>query len=224
MSAESSLHRGIISENPVGMLLLGLCPAAAVSVRVIDALWMSAGVMAVLLLARLCMSLITRTAVEGSDPPALNGQWLGALVIASCLTACFEIVLLAAAPAASATLGIYAPLIAVNCLVLGREGTARRGSSLLKECVDALGQGLGFTACLVLIAVVRESLGAGTLTLFPMGSFNGILSVPFLSRDPARALGAAGGGLLCLGYLAAAARLLSRRRRGDGEAAKDGRI
>jgi electron transport complex protein RnfE len=221
MIAEKSPRRGILEENPIGILLLGLCPAAAVSVRVIDALWMSAGVMAVLLLARFCMSLLARSAREGIDPPASNLRWLGALVVSSCLTASFEIVLLATAPEASAVLGIYAPLIAVNCLVLGREGAARRRQSIFHECADALVQGLGFAACLILIAVFRESLGAGTITLFPVSGFSGIISVPFLSLDPARAFGAAGGGLLCLGYLAAAARLLSRRGREREEAGKE---
>lgn len=219
MALDTGLGKGMAEEHRISMLLLGLCPAAAVSVRVIDALWMSAGVFSVALLASLCAALINRWGRTGEDSAggATAGQWRGALVLSSCLTACFEIVLLAVAPEASASLGIYAPLIAVNCLVLGRAGKGARGLSIARAVRDAAGQGLGFSACLLLIALLRESLGAGTITLFAVGGFSGIIAIPSLARDPARALGAAGAGLLCLGYLGAAARLLGRRGEGLGK-------
>jgi Na+-translocating ferredoxin:NAD+ oxidoreductase subunit E len=222
MSPESPLRRGALHENPISMLLIGLCPAAAVSARVIDSLWMSAGVVSVLILCRVCLAILDRASPDGEPPAAPVGRWVGALAISSLLTASFETLLLALAPAASASLGIYAPLIAVNCLVVGRRG-APRGTAFLRGLAEALGQGLGFAGCLLAIAVVRESLGAGTITLFPVGAFSGVVAVPGLARDPARALGAAGGGLLCLGYLAAAARLPGLWRRQAPEAEKDGK-
>jgi len=210
--------------NPPAVLFLGLCPAIAVSVRVNDALWMSAGVILVLVLSNLGMRLLSREngPGESSNTPGWaggNAGLLQALVITSLLTACFEAALLVRVPLASASLGIYAPLIAVNCLVLshGGPGPARGiGASV----TSALGRGIGFAAALVLIALVREVLGSGTVTLFPMGGFAGTIEIRPLVDQPVRALGFAGGGLLCLGYLAGAARAIAARteaRRTRGE-------
>lgn len=225
MGRVEGLGRGIAGENPIAVLLIGLCPAAAVSVRVIDALWMSAGMLSVLLVSCFCMSLVARwgrkapesaeggrqnTTEHGRLNAAENGgRWWGALVLSSCLTACFEIVMLLVAPEEGAGLGIYVPLIAVNCLVLGRIDAASRRQSLAGSLWDAAGNGIGFAACLVLIALVREVLGAGTITLFPVPGFSGTIAVPSLINDPVRALGYAGGGLLCIGYLAGAARAVT---------------
>jgi electron transport complex protein RnfE len=228
VSSGAASSRTVLRENPRAWLFLGVCPAIAVSARVVDALWMSAGVMFVLVVSGLALALLAREQSgpagkpESLDPGDSAGAWLRALLVTSFITAAFEAGLLAVAPAASASLGIYAPLIAVNCLVLGRgvPGPARRtiGSAVLA----AAGRGIGFAAALVLIALARETLGAGTITLFPVGAFGGTIDLPFLVEQPVRALGMAGGGLLCLGYLAGAARAISQRaagkvpERGDG--------
>jgi Na+-translocating ferredoxin:NAD+ oxidoreductase subunit E len=202
--------KSMLTEKPVAILFLGLCPAIAVSARVIDALWMSVGVMLVLVLSGIAMALLVRESPAPEGSGADPGPWLRALVISSFLTASFEAGLLALAPAASAALGIYAPLIAVNCLVLGK-GMPATSPSVRGTLAAALGRGLGFAGCLVLIALVREAAGAGTITLFPVGTFDGTVEIPVLVDQPVRALGLAGGGLLCLGYLAGAARAISRR-------------
>jgi Na+-translocating ferredoxin:NAD+ oxidoreductase subunit E len=206
---------GMREEGPAMLLLLGLCPAMAVSVRVIDALWMSAGVACVLALSSLGMSLIARLggssrAGTGSEPSL--GSALSALLVSSFLTASFELLLMAVAPETGASLGIYAPLIAVNCLVLGRARAAAGSLSVGGTLADAVVRGIGFAACLILIAALREAAGAGTITLFPVGAFGGVVAIPSLVDDPVRALGFAGGGLLCLGYLAALLRAAGRRK------------
>jgi electron transport complex protein RnfE len=216
----------VLKEPPRGppgasLLFLGLCPAIAVSVRVIDALWMSAGVTFVLVLSSLAMSLLTREGGSGGssgddtgDAPGWSAGQAGslsALVITSFLTAFFEAALLVRAPLASASLGIYAPLIAVNCLVLGLDTPGASRSAPGASVTAALRKGIGFAAALVLIALVREVIGAGTITLFPIAAFGGTIAIPGLVEQPARALGGAGGALLCLGYLAAAARAVAAR-------------
>jgi Na+-translocating ferredoxin:NAD+ oxidoreductase subunit E len=209
---------GDTTPDATTVLLMGLCPAIAVSVRVIDALWMSAGVVSVLLLSTFCMTLIARgtggadAAGSGSGKP--RDRFLAALVLSSLFTASFEILLNAAAPASGASLGIYAPLIAVNCLVLDRARSMESGTAIGRSLADAAGMGAGFAACLLVMAILREVVGAGTITLFPVGGFGGVVALGSLINDPARAAGLAGGGLLCLGYLAA----LVRRR----AAIKDG--
>jgi H+/Na+-translocating ferredoxin:NAD+ oxidoreductase subunit E len=214
MTPSDVLSRGIARDNPTVVLLVGLCPAAAVSVRVIDSLWMSAGIFTVMLLSTFCMTLITRGRTDDGEiaPHAGAGGWLAALVMSSFLTASFELVLLRVAPDAGASLGIYAPLIAVNCLVLTVVDESSRSSSPGRALLDAAGKGAVFAACLLLIGVFREALGAGTITLFPISGFSGTIMLGSLSRDPARAFSLAGGGLICLGYLAALARMAKDRR------------
>jgi electron transport complex protein RnfE len=212
----------VLSENPPALLFLGLCPAIAVSARVVDALWMSTGVILVLVLSNLAMSLLARENGGGGngDAPGRDVGLAGllrALVITSFLTATFEAVLLVRAPSATASLGIYAPLIAVNCLVLGRDTPGTSRSALGASVTAALGRGIGFALALVLIALVREIVGAGTITLFPMGAFGGTIEIRGLSDQPVRALGLAGGGLLGLGYLAGAARAVAARAAARGE-------
>jgi len=202
-------------ENPATALVMGLCPAIAVTTRVMDALWMSAFVLVVLVLSALFMALIARARVSESgevQAATLGRQRLGALLITATLTGSIEVLLTAYIPEAIAGMGIYAPLIAVNCLVLSGAERATRAETVANGVADAVASGFGFACCLVLIALVREVLGAGTITLFPVGSFGGTIAVPGLSCDPIRALGLAGGGLLCLGYLAAALRSLQTRR------------
>jgi Na+-translocating ferredoxin:NAD+ oxidoreductase subunit E len=113
-------------------------------------------------------------------------------------------------PSASASLGIYAPLVAVNCLVLGGVG-GPSPRALLASVVGSLGRGARFALALLLIALVRELLGAGTITLFPVAAFGGTVAVGGLVDEPVRALGLAGGALLCLGYLAGAVRAVTAR-------------
>jgi Na+-translocating ferredoxin:NAD+ oxidoreductase subunit E len=198
-----------VFENKLTFFLLGLCPAIAMTARVIDALWMSAGVILVVVLTALAMAVVSGG--SGERPP-----WTRALAIASLLTASLEAALLAFAPAAGASLGIYAPLIAVNCLVLEQGSpwkAAAPGSSLLA----ALGRGMRFAVALVFVAVFRESLGAGTITLFGVGGFDGTIEIPRFVDQPVRAAGFAGGALLCLGYLGGAVRAIAMR--GAGRAA-----
>jgi electron transport complex protein RnfE len=215
MKEQEAVRGGVARENPAVVLLLGLCPAAVVSVRVIDSLWMSLGVVAVMHLSSLCMWMIARGKKgEGREirPAASTGRWLAALVLSSCLTACFEIVLLAVAPEASAGLGIYVPLIAVNCCVLTVIHESASAPSPARLLLETAGNGARFAACLVALGLAREALGAGTITLFPLPGFSGTFVLGALSHDPARALSFAGGGLLCLGYLAALLRAVKERR------------
>ncbi len=209
-------------DNGMTAIVLGLCPAAAVSVRVIDSLWMSLGLVVVIVLASLCVGLVAGLRREGAPAPAGDAgprRWLGALALSSVLTACFEIALLVLAPEESGTLGIYVPVIAVNCLVLGHLEGARRSASLGKAVAAAARSGFTFAACLIVVTLVREVLASGTITVFPVGSFSGTFAVAGLAADPARAVALTGGALICLGYLAAALRLVGAdgRRKGGAE-------
>lgn len=224
MTPSTGFTKGLFRDNPVAVTLIGLCPAAAVTGRVIDALWMSVGLIFVLVLTRLSQTILqamlalTESASQSSpSTEARPFRWLGSLVFASCFTASFELILLAFVPDESASLGIYVPLIAVNCILLerfaasgNREPVRNIGRDIAKSLQESGGLGVGFAISLIAISLVRETLGSGTITLFPIGSFAGTIEAGNVSLAPARALAYAGGGLLCLGYLAGAARLLGR--------------
>jgi electron transport complex protein RnfE len=154
---------------------------------------------------------------------SFTAGWLGRLFLASCFTASFELILQAFAPEESASLGIYVSLIAINCIVLDRVseqgalGGPKTGAEILWALQDSVAVGAGFAISLIVISLVREVLGSGTITLFPVGSFGGTVVVGNISLAPARALIYAGGAFLCLGYLAGAARLLGHLRRRQRE-------
>ncbi len=232
MKGATGPWRWIFRDNPVAVMMVGLCPAAAVTGRVIDALWMSLGLLFVLILTRLgqaILRILSAPSAQDTAPPGMQGmgqpplrpQWLGLLALSSIFTASFEVILLAFAPDESAALGIYVPLLAVNCIILERfapSETSGGGSRRIVASVqEAAGLGVGFAISLVLISLVREMLGSGTITLFPVGAFGGTIEVGTLSLAPVRALAYAGGAFLCLGYLAGAARLLRRVNRRQTE-------
>jgi electron transport complex protein RnfE len=186
-------------ENPLLLPLVGLCPALAVSGRLVNALLLAA----VMLFALLGTG-VASAALERLAPPRLRLP--ARLLLASALVTAAQRLLWAAAPGLGSGLGIYLPLLAVNCLVLGSAGA----SSAVLAAREAAGRGAAFAAALAVIALVREVLGAGTITLFPIGSFAGVLRLRGLA--PARVLAAAPGALLLLGYAAALARGRERRR------------
>lgn len=198
--------RATLRDNPLFAMSLGLCPALAVSYRVDNAVAMGGAVLAVVLVAVVMMSVIGRR---------IPGRFLFAaeLIVASSLTTVAELLFEAFAPAMSARLGIYVPLIAVNCLVLGRSERFAAGGSLSAALRDGLGGGLGFFVSLLLISLIREVLGSGTITLFPVGSFDGIVRVGVMADHPARVVGYSAGALLVLGYLQALSVWVSGRRK-----------
>jgi len=193
-----------------GLLLLSLCPAIAMTDTVIHSLWMSAGVILVSLLSTIARDVLDRSSASTATSPKGAVRLLRALLISSVLTAAFEAGLLAVSPTASASMGIYSPLIAVNVLVIADRQPAAR--SLARSASGALGRGLAVSASLLVVAIFREALGAGTITLFPAGAFRGTIIVGPLVDQPVRALGLAGGALLCLGYLAGALQAIATRR------------
>jgi electron transport complex protein RnfE len=193
------VRRRLWGENPLLTCLVGLCPALAVSNRLVGALLLAA----VMLFALLG----TGIASAGLEPLLPAKLRLPArLLVASALVTAAQRFLWAVAPTLVAGLGVYLPLLAVNCLLLGSAGAGTLSESLL----DAAGRGAAFAAALAALALLREALGAGTVTLFPIGSFRGVWRIRGLM--PARVLAAAPGALLLLGYASALARRRSRRR------------
>ncbi len=203
---DGAFFRGLARENPLFVYLLGLCPALAVSDLVSKALGLGVGVILVLLAAVAAARLLRPIIPERLQPFV----WL---VLVAALVSLVDLAMQAWLPALRQQLGIYLQLLAVNCLILGLVERLARSRSLSRSLWLAAGQGTGFALALVLIALVREVLGSGTITLFPLGGFEGVLRIPVLSQYPARAVSLAAGALLVLGYLAALAGRLKRSSR-----------
>lgn len=153
------IYNGIVKENPTFILVLGMCPTLAVTTSVQNAIGMGLSTMAVLVLSNLLISVLKSMIPDEVRIP-------GYIVVIASLVTVVELLLKAFIPALYASLGLYIPLIVVNCIILGRaEAYASKATPLLAAC-DGIGMGLGFTIALTLIGAFRELIGAGTLLGF----------------------------------------------------------
>jgi electron transport complex protein RnfE len=201
----SEFSKGIFKENPIFIILLGLCPALAVSTQVVNALGMGAGVIFVLLGSEIFISLLKDFIPERIRIPSFI------VIIASFVTV-VDLVMQAYAPSLSRNLGVFVQLIVVNCIILGRAEAFASKRKLAESLLDALGMGVGFTLALLLISAIREILGSGTITLLAVGRFDGVILIPGLSSQPARVLALAPGALLVIGFLKALFNWLGMRK------------
>jgi len=190
------LTKGIFKENPVFVIVLGLCPTLGVSTQVSNALGMSAGVLFVLLFSNLLISALRNFIPDSIHIPAY-------VVIIASLVTIIEMVMHAFVPAVYSALGVYLPLIVVNCIILGRAEAFATRNTVLDSVLDAIGMAIGFALGLTLIAVIRELLGSGTITLFAVGNFDGVIRIPWFYNNPIRVMSLAPGALLLMGYLKA---------------------
>ncbi len=192
----NELTKGLFKENPVFIIVLGLCPALGVSTQVSNAIGMSAGVLFVLLFSNLLISALRNFIPASIHIPAY-------IVIIASLVTITEMVMHAFVPAVYSALGVYLPLIVVNCIILGRAEAFAARNTVVDSILDAIGMSIGFALGLTLIAVIRELMGNGTITLFAMGSFDGVIRIPWFYNHPVRVMSLAPGALLLMGYLKA---------------------
>ncbi|MBL7108570.1 MAG: electron transport complex subunit E [Candidatus Cloacimonetes bacterium] len=161
MKAFGELTKGIIKENPVFVMALGLCPLLATSTSVNNAIGMGAAATFVLLCSNIIISLIKNFIPDKIRIPCYI------LVIASFVTI-VDMVMNAYSPDMHKNLGIFIPLIVVNCIILGRAEAFAGKHSVGKSILDAIGMGIGFTLAIIIIAVIREILGNGTILEIPI--------------------------------------------------------
>lgn len=147
---------GLISENPTFVLMLGMCPTLAVTTSAINGLGMGLTTTAVLVLSNIMISLLRKIIPDGVRIPAF-------IVIIASFVTIVELLLQGYVPFLYASLGIYIPLIVVNCIILGRAEAFASKNNVLLSAFDGLGMGLGFTIGLTLIGIVRELLGTGAV-------------------------------------------------------------
>jgi len=199
MSGKNHLReftKGFLEENPTFVIVLGLCPTLGVSTQVSNGLGMGLSALFVLFFSNIIISSLRKVIPDSIHIPAY-------IVIISALVTLIQMFLHAFVPSLYASLGVYLPLIVVNCIILGRAEAFASKYGVLDSALDALGMGLGLTMNLVLISLIREVLGNGTITLFPVGSWSGIINVPVLHTYPVRVMALASGALLLMGYLKA---------------------
>jgi len=187
--------KGIGSENPIFRLILGLCPALAVSTSVVNGLGMGIAATFVLLGSNIIISLIRKFIPDQIRIPCF-------IVIIATFVTIVELMMKAYMPELSKSLGIFVPLIVVNCMVLGRAEAFACKENVFNSMLDALGMGVGFTLALLLISAIRETLGSGTLF--------GFLIVK--SYEPVLYLVLAPGALLVIGLLIGGINFLARKR------------
>lgn len=155
-SALERLKNGIITENPTFVLTLGMCPTLAVTTSAINGLGMGLTTMAVLALSNMFISMLRKVIPDKVRIPAFI------VIIASFVTV-VELLLKAFIPSLYDALGLYIPLIVVNCIILGRAEAYASKNKVIPSLFDGIGMGLGFTLALTIIGAVRELLGAGQL-------------------------------------------------------------
>lgn len=150
------LYNGIIKENPTFVLMLGMCPTLAVTSNATNAIGMGLSTTAVLMMSNLMISALRKTIPDRVRMPAY-------IVIIASFVTIVQLLIQAYVPSIYETLGIYIPLIVVNCIILGRAEAYASKSSVLPSFFDGLGMGLGFTVALTILGAARELFGAGTV-------------------------------------------------------------
>ena len=187
--------KGIIRENPTFVLVLGLCPTLAVSVSVANGIGMGIAATFVLLGSSFIVSLVKDFIPDKIRIPCY-------IVIIATFVTIAELCMKAYSPVLDRALGIYVPLIVVNCIVLGRAEAFACKNSVARSFFDGLGMGLGFTLALILISAIREFLGTGQL----------LGHVLIKGFEPIFVLGMPSGALLVIGLLLGFFNLLKNRK------------
>ena len=186
-SSLSTLTKGILKENPVLVLVLGTCPTLATTTSVINALGMGVAATIVLICSNVIISLLRKVIPNSVRIPCY-------IVVIAGFVSLVQMLVQAFVPDLYSALGVYLPLIVVNCIILGRAEMFASKNSVGASALDGIGMGLGFIVALLLMATVREVFGAG--------SFAGI-TIPVLSQFRIPILTQAPGGFFVFGAMMA---------------------
>ena len=150
------LHNGIIKENPTFVMMLGMCPTLAVTSSAINAIGMGLSTAVVLTLSNMMISALRNIIPDRVRIP-------GFIVVVASFVTIVQLLLKAYLPALDSALGVYIPLIVVNCIILGRAEAYASKNPVILSALDGIGMGLGFTVGLTLIGIFREILGSGSI-------------------------------------------------------------
>ena len=196
------LYNGIIKENPTFVLMLGMCPTLAVTSSAINGLGMGLSTTVVLVLSNLLISAFRKVIPNGVRMPAF-------IVIVASLVTIVEFMMKAYLQSLSAALGVYIPLIVVNCIILGRAESYASKNPVLPSIFDGIGMGLGFTVGLTCIGLVRELLGAGQIFGVQVLSLNWFTPITIFIMAP--------GAFLVLAFLVAGMNIIRKKMEEKGK-------
>ena len=183
MSKLSLLTDGLIKNNPTFVLVLGMCPTLATTTSAMNGLEMGLATMFVLILSNIVISLIAPVVPDKVHIPVY-------IVVIATFVTLLQLLMQAFVPGVYQTLGLFIPLIVVNCIVLGRAEAFANKHGVLESALDGIGVGLGFTLSLTVIGIVREILGSGS-----------VFGWKFIPGDGILAFVMAPGAFMVLGYL-----------------------
>ena len=153
-SCGERLKNGLITENPIFVLMLGMCPTLAVTTSAVNGIGMGLSTTAVLVMSNLLISMLRKIIPDSVRMPAF-------IVVVASFVTIVDFLMEGFTPSLYSALGIYIPLIVVNCIILGRAESYASKNPVLPSIFDGLGMGLGFTVALIAIGLVREIIGAG---------------------------------------------------------------
>jgi electron transport complex protein RnfE len=185
MNQLQNFTKGFFKENPLFVLVLGCCPALATTTSTVNGLGMGAATTFVLLSSNVVISLISKLIPDKVRIPSF-------IVIIASFVTIVDLVMKAYVPDLYETLGIFIPLIVVNCIVLGRAEAFASKNNVITSLLDGLGMGLGFTMALGILGAIREIAGSGA-----------IFNYKFISGDGILVFVLAPGAFIALGYLIA---------------------
>ena len=207
MSFKKQLKDGLLTNNPVLSQLLGMCSTMAITTTLFNGIGMGLSVMVILICSNVVISLLRKVIPDKIRIAAY-------IVVIAGFVTMVDLLLKAYVPALSESLGVFIPLIVVNCIILGRAEAFASKHGVLASAADGLTQGIGYTAALVVMCIIREFLGSGTVGkgVFGAGSFGATDGIRILPEQyPALLVILPVGGFLTLGCLIAFTQWLNRR-------------
>ena len=214
MDFKKQFHEGLLTKNPVLVQLLGMCSTLAITTSLFNGLGMGAAVTIITICSNVLISALRKVIPNQIRIAAYI------TIIAGFVTV-VDLLLQAFIPDLAASLGVFIPLIVVNCMVLGRAEAFASKNGVLASAVDGLCQGIGYTVALVIVCVIREFLGSGTFGGGLLNNGEGIRILP--EGVPAMQIVMPVGGFLVLGFVIAGSQYLMKTletRKKDKEAAK----
>lgn len=200
MDNKNILKNGILTENPTFVQLLGMCPTLAVTTSLKNGLGMGLSATVVLIMSNILVSLLRKIIPEKVRIAAY-------IVIIATFVTIVQMVLQAYVESLYASLGLFIPLIVVNCIILARAESFASKNSVFASALDGLGMGLGFTLALCIISIVREFFGQGTI--WGITIYGGAIK-------PAAIIGMPPGGFIVLGILIATINFITKKRKEGG--------
>ena len=202
MNFKKQFIEGLLTKNPVTVQLLGMCSVLAITTSLFNGIGMGLSVTVILTCANILISALRKVIPSQIRIAAY-------IVIIATFVTIVDLALKAFIPSLSASLGVFIPLIVVNCIILGRaEGFASK-NGVLASAVDGICQGIGYTVALCLMCIIRELLGSGTFGGGLLNGGEGIRIIP--AQFPAMQMVMPVGGFLVLGFIIAGSQWLMKR-------------